>query len=49
MYHSVYRDLATDLDVDWDEQNTPIDLKIRISDPNVKDEEGKSRYKFTTI
>ena len=49
MYHSVYRDLATDLDVDWDEQNTPIDLKIRISDPNVKDDEGKSRYKFTTI
>ena len=41
MYHSVYRDLATDLDVDWDEQNTPIDLKIRISDPNVKDDEGK--------
>ena len=47
MYHSVYRDLATDLDVDWDEQNTQIDLKIRISDPNVKDDEGKSRYKFT--
>ena len=47
MYHSVYRDLATDLDVDWDEQNTPIDLKIRVSDPNVKDDEGKSRYKLT--
>ena len=47
MYNSVYRDLATDLDVDWDEQNTPIDLKIRISDPNVKDDEGKGRYKFT--
>ena len=47
IYHAVYRDLAIDLDVDWGEQNTPIDLKIRISDPNVKDDEGKSRYKFT--